>query len=1123
MNLLHQVIYSGPNIMGLRPCVRVVLGSEISPLDSLGEAFRVQAQALLAAALAEIHPGLCIQSDTPAGVFLESALLLQRAHRYPAFWSQSNLLADNRCEAAFEFMRSSVVNDIVDFALTLTQVALGLKEQEALDKIGPRIHKRMAIGLLHLFSHDRMTTAARLGVPCQTGYGMPGYLVRIGQGSAAQILAAGATVATSKLGRELAGEKSLTYHFLVERGLPVARQISAHGVEEAVQAAEEIGYPVVLKPLRANRGRGVSVNLQSADAVREAYKLASEIQTRAVVERYLPGDDYRLLVVDGKFTAAVQRPPPSVVGDGAHNLQELIDLINKVERRDGVLFDPISVNDEARRLLAEQGMQLGTVPSAGQRIRFRRSASPESTTIDVTDLVHPDNRAVAVAAARACFLDVAGVDFMSPDITRSWKENGAGIVEVNAGPAVDLHMYPREGKRRDISWHVIRSRLPARSPGRIPVVMVTGRYNKQAISRWSTNLLALCGYQVVTEAAPSPEVSAFTAPETDAGLLEMSLRTLALEGISLDRVAVTVISDEFPPSGDAGESAFIPDIAARLHCLAMDAACEAVVIDGSSAALRLVAQRRPAWQVGYIWRIKGDADDAPLMQHIHAGGWAVVAEADAGGDLWIKLWRGNEQRAIARMADVFRDAKPENGLYAQQREAMLACAALVGMGVAAEVLAAPLRAAALAHSHLSTLVVYPGQQPALASLDLRDRISLSRLAAFAGAGQCAQPWLVLPAERDILESVGTLCQEFDKLKPYWCVAGENRALTDGLLELLNQRGVPAWRILTFANVETAWEALQSQAPAGDLIALLSSDEILRRRLCREYRQPRKDAPAPDSLWSATELAHQFDGTWVNGARWGWGVNDIAWGAEGASNGGMAVIDGVPDDLAGLEQVERNILRAFERGAATVIAPMVPPGLPRWQGVLVCDAPARGLERLACAARRRFAGAAVALSGDDSAGTAAALRALWAAIPGATGTVFLDEARAGEGDAPSTTLALARTSPRADIALYPIAWDIPSIGQVKPALWIVLVRDQESELRAIDSLEILPPSCRIIAVVPTSSFSAWDKRLAARRTPLFILLDWESAAEETVGAVDEEILQRLAYAAHAMLYPRETSP
>lgn len=1103
--------------MGLRPCVRVVLGGATSPLDSLGEAFRAQAEALLAAALAEYHPDLRIQSDTPAGVFLEVALLLQRAHRYPVFWSRSNILADNRCEAAFEHMRSSVVDDIVGFALTLVRVALGLEERDTLDKISRYIHKRMSIGLLHLFAHDRMVTSARLGIPCHAGYGMPGYLVRIGQGAAAQILAAGATVATSKLGREIAGEKNLTYRFLLERGLPVARQVTVHGAEEAVRAAAEIGYPVVLKPLRANRGRGVSVNLQNADAVRLAYKLSSEIQTRAVVERYLPGDDYRLLVVGGKFTAAAQRPPPSVVGDGVHNLQELVSLANKIERRDGVLFDPIDVNAEALRLLAEQGMQLGLeldrdkVPPAGLRIFFRRSASPASTTIDATDRVHPDNKAVAVAAARACFLDVAGVDFMSPDIARSWKENGAGIVEVNAGPAVDLHMFPMEGKRRDISWHAIRSRMTAHSPGRIPIIMVTGRYNKQAISRWSANLLALCGYQVATEVAPSPEASAFTDPETDAGLLEMSLRTLAQEGIALDRVAVTVISDEFPPSGDAGESAYIPDVAARLYRLAMDVACEAVVIDGADAALRQAAQRRPAWQVGYVWSMK--ADDAPLERHIQAGGWAVVSEADESGDLWIKLWRGSERRAIVRMADIFHDAKPENGLYAQQREAMLACAAVIGMGVQAETLAAPLRAAALEPTRFSTLVVRLEQQPALATLDPRDRLSRNRLTAFVEAGHGMRPWLVLPEERDVLENAGALCREFDKLQPYWCVAGGNRALADELL----QGGVPARRILAFADVETAWEALQSQAQTDDLIALLSADEILRRSLCRECRQPRTDARVFDGLWEAGELAQQFDGAWVNGARRGWGVNDIAWGAEGASNGGMVVIDGAPDDSDSLAQVEKNILRAFERGAAGVVAPMVPLDLPRWQAVLVCDVPARGLERLARAARRRFAGAAVALSGDGAISSAAALRAYWMAIEGA-GAIFLDEARAGEAHA--TALALARTPPQADIALYPAAWDVLAIGQIKPALWIVLVTDQENELRALESLGILPSSCRIIAVAPRSSFAAWDKRLVARRTPLFILLDWESAAEETTGVLDEGILERLAYAAHDMLYPRE---
>lgn len=950
MKLYTQSLYSGPNIMALRPCVRVVLaGVETALLDSQGEAFRQRAQGLLDDVLGSRQAGLFILSDTPAGVFTESALLLQRAHHYPVAWSKVESLGENHCAAAFEVMRPSAVDDVVGCAVSLVRVALGLDKRRALEEITQSLHQGMAIRLSHLVTYDRLATAARLGIPCHAGNGMPRYLVRIGQGAAAQVLAPSATVATSRLGKELAADKSLTYRLLTERGLPAAQQRLAYSAGEAVRVAQEIGYPAVLKPLGANRGRGVSVDLRNAADVREAYQIASEIQSGAVVEQCLQGDDYRLLVVDGRFVAAVKRPPPAVTGDGVHDINTLIEITNQAERRDGLFLDPISVNAEVRRRLDELGVTLETVLPQGQRIFLRRSASPESASEDVTEQVHPENRAVAVAAAASCHLDVAGVDFISTDITRSWKENGAGIVEVNAGPAVDLHMFPSAGKRRDISWHAIRSRLPARAPGRIPVIMVTGRYGKKAVSAWSANLLALCGHQAALVSVPALAAGAFTAPGIDAGVLEMSLKTLALEGMTLDRVAVTVISDEFPPAGDIGKTAFIPDVAASVHRLAVDVACEAVVIDGASATLRNAAQRRPAWQVGYVWDADSHADDTPLQQHIQAGGWAVVAATDGGGDVWVEQWRGNGRHPIVRMADVLRGAVPESGAPTPHREALLACAALLGMGMSAQALAAPLQAAARESSHPSTLVTYPQQPCVMAAADFRDRIALKRLAAFFRANRCARPWLVLADEAEIAANLGVLHRELDKLQPTWCVTGGSSEW----INILGGLGVPAARMLSFAKVEHAWESLLYQAQADDMAVLLSADETLRRRLCHA-ELPLRDGGAQEYLGDAADLARAFDGAWVNGARAGWAVNGIALGAHNVTQGDLAVIDGAPDDLEGLAELEKQILQAFERGAAAVIAPLVPPDLPRWRAVLVCDDPALGLQRLAHTAPKHLA-------------------------------------------------------------------------------------------------------------------------------------------------------------------------
>lgn len=1105
MKLVHKTIYFGPNIMALRSCVRVVLSFETSPFEHLGKAFRERAQALLSAALAFDARDDAIQSDTPEGVFREAAILLQRACRHPVQWSRANLLADNQYEVAFEFMHPLAVDKVVEFALTLTRVALGIEPQERYEQLCRHLPDDLAIRLRHLFAYDRQVTAARLGVPCQPGYGLPGSFVRIGQGAASQISIASYTAATSHLGKEVAAEKNQTYYFLVERGLPVARQALAYSVESAVRAAEQIGFPVIVKPLRANRGRGVRVNLRSVEAVREAYAFAAETQSSVVVERYLQGDDYRLLVIGGKFVAAVKRLPPCVDGDGVHTLEALIAVTNSTERRDGFFFDPISVDAEVLRVLAEQGCDLGSVPQAGQRIFFRRSATPESTTLDVTDQVHPDNRAVAVAAAQACLLDVAGIDFLSTDIAQSWKENGAGIVEVNAGPALDMHMYPREGKRRDPSWHVIRTRLPARAPGRIPVVLVTGRYNKKSSAAWIANLLGLSGYTVALEDATALKGVPFSSPDADAGVLDVPLKTLALAGMPVDRVAVAVITDDFSPYDDIASLTHAPGITARLHRLAVDMACEAAIIDGGSALLREAVKHRPARQIGFVWDGRKNPDMGPLREHLEAGGWAVTSQADDAGDAWITLLRGEDRYLIARMADVFHHAKAEKDGYPHQNDALRACAVLIGMGLRGDVLALPLRAAARESSHLSSLQVFAANQPAQASADPRDALSARRLAAFLAAGGTARPWLILDDDKDTVAALGKLHHELDAHHPYWCLTGASDASHADLIRL----GVPEWRILRLSDPETAWETAQAQANA--LIVLLSVDEVLRRRLCRATPPPALEEAGQGGLWSAAELARECDGAWVNGPSQGWrSGNGIAWGAENAGSGDLAIIPGAPDDLAALESIEKAVLLALARGACGVVAPLVPPDLPRWQPVLVCDDPRRGLEQLARAARARFSGAAVAVSGAQDRLLASALQRSWQELYGdASGTVFLDDAGG------TTSLSLARTPPHADVALYPVAWDMLAAGQVRPALWIALVTDRDSALSAIGLLESLPAACKVIVALPSSAKKTWDQRLMARRTALFVLVDVEQDSE-----AGETFDQRLARAAHALVSPQK---
>ncbi len=977
LTILHKTVFLGPNVARLGACVRVVVAADI-PCDSrLSEPAIGKAEEILRAMPGEDGgTALPVARRTPAGIFLEAALRLQRVHRYPVSWGQVLPLAGGVCEIAFEIARPSVAGVVAEYALLLARAALGMERRETFGEECRRFHDLLFPRARHLYRFDRQRTASRMGVYCQTGFGMHTAYMQMGQGAHARIVTPSYTVATSHLGKDLAGDKNQTHFHLLRHQLPAARQAAADSEDEAVAAAKRLGYPVVVKPLRGYKGRGVSVNLRDEGEVRAAYRLAGRIQSSVVVERYLHGDDYRLLVVGGKFTAAVKRPPPSVTGDGIHTVSRLIALANKTEQRDGLIFEPITVDEEALRVLSGQGVGLDTVPPSGRQVLIRRSASPESTTVDVTDEVHPDNRALAVAAAQACFLDVAGIDFISPGIGQSWKENGGGIVEVNAGPSIDLHMYPKEGRRRDISWHMIRSCLPARAPGRIPLVMVTGTYDKKATAGWIVNLLALLGYRtgepareeggaglLPFEGESAARVAGMLSdPRVDAGVFGISLRTLADEGAPVDRASVTVITDGHALRHEEAGAEWESSMNGRIHRLAVDIASSAVVIDGTLPALREAAAHRPPWQTGYVWQ--GEADTAPLEAHLAAGGWAVVCEADEAGEKWLACRRGTSRQPIARLRDLFAGASAEADAAAPPKGALTACAVALGMGLRAELLAAPLQAAWRAAGQRSTLRLDGARMPGIAACDPRQEIALERLAAWCRATPCRKLRLAVAAECETLSWLGAALRELEPLSPDWCCAGRERQAAAAMLRRL---GVAEERIMLFGDVSAAWEALCLRGEDGDLAALLDADESVRNALFKaDFSSPERLAQG-EAPWSATELAELFDGAWVNGPASGWGVDLVVSGHEGAEAGCLAVVAGTPDDPDGVEKLENEIRYAFARGARAVAAPLVPPDLPRWHPVLVCDNAALGLERLAQASRRRSAGAPIVRSVESRAG------------------------------------------------------------------------------------------------------------------------------------------------------------
>ncbi|MCH7835184.1 MAG: acetate--CoA ligase family protein, partial [Proteobacteria bacterium] len=281
-------------------------------------------------------------------------------------------------------------------------------------------------------------------------------LVQFGHGRYQQRIQATTTGRTSNIAVELASDKEETNSILRDLGLPVPKQRIVRSATEAVRAAGRIGYPVVVKPLAGNHGRGVSINLRTPDEVRVAYDKAREHGRTIVVESHIEGFDHRLLVINGELVAGAKRVPGHVVGDGKHTIEALVETVNEDPRR-GVghekVLTRLEFDHQAERMLAKCGYDRNTVPEKGEVVYLRLTAnlSTGGTAIDVTDIIHPDNREMAIRAINAIGLDIGGVDFLTRDISESYRDAGGGICEVNAGPGFRMHVAPSEGTPRDVA------------------------------------------------------------------------------------------------------------------------------------------------------------------------------------------------------------------------------------------------------------------------------------------------------------------------------------------------------------------------------------------------------------------------------------------------------------------------------------------------------------------------------------------------------------------------------------------------------------------------------------------------------------------------------------------------
>ena len=390
-------------------------------------------------------------------------------------------------------------------------------------------------------------------------------LVQLGHGVHQQRIRATMTSLTSSLGVDIASDKKLTNKLLAATGVPVPRSEIVRNADEASTAAATIGYPVAIKPLDGNHGRGVMLDLADDAAVRAGYVAARAESRRGgvVVESYLTGNDYRCLVIGGVLRAVAQRVPAHVVGDGEHTVAQLVDETNADPRR-GIghekVLTRIVADDESVTYAREQGFEMSDVPPRGVRVFLKRTGnmSTGGISIDRTEEAHPDNVEIAELAARVVGLDIAGIDFICPDISVPVRETGGGIVEVNAAPGFRMHTHPTEGEAQYVAKPVIDSLFPPGAPSRIPIVAVTGSNGKTTTARMIAHIMKGMGRKVgmtstdgifvdgrqVRKGDMSGPRSASTVlqnPTVDFAVFEVARGGILREGLGYQRNDVAVV------------------------------------------------------------------------------------------------------------------------------------------------------------------------------------------------------------------------------------------------------------------------------------------------------------------------------------------------------------------------------------------------------------------------------------------------------------------------------------------------------------------------------------------------------------------------------------------------------
>jgi cyanophycin synthetase len=688
MRITETHLLRGPNLWADTPCLLAIIESGAADAATPGFVARLLAAlpGIAPEAAARLSDSGCV-AEAVEPVVME----LQRLAAAPGGFSCTVTPSDNEsnyravCGYTIEQLATEALAQALELIAALARSdAFPVDETvERLSAIATRYAIGTSTGAVLAAAHRRGIPSLRLTEEAN--------LFQLGWGSRQKRLQATITGATNSIAVGIAGDKQLTKALLEQAGVPTPAGATACTVEEAQRIARRLGALVTIKPLDGNQGKGVTTMCGTPEEVARAYEHARSYGRQVIVEEYLPGRDYRVLVTGSKVAAASWRRPPCVTGDGRSSVRELVEVENRNPARGAGhtnILTRIPIDELAEQTLARQGYGLDSVPPAGTQVDLRGNAnlSTGGTAEDVTDLLPESTRELCVRAARTIGLDVAGIDIVCEDIALPLRGQQGGIIEINAAPGIRMHQYPSRGQARDAGAAIIDT-LFGQDDGHIPVVAVAGTSGKTTTSLMIAHVA--CSAGVRTGAATSSGVfidgeptlsgncsgyrsarSVLASPEVDIAVLETAREGILEHGLAFDRCHVAIVLNVSAdrPGGDGANSL---DEHARADAVLARHARSAVVLNAEDA--HCVAMARALEQEVEVLYFSLDADNPVLLRHLERGGRAAYLQDNA-----LVMVNGLRHTALLDVRDM--PASLDGRARDNIANALAACCALASSG-----------------------------------------------------------------------------------------------------------------------------------------------------------------------------------------------------------------------------------------------------------------------------------------------------------------------------------------------------------------------------------------------------------------------------------------------------------